>query len=468
MRVTLALLSLVACSGSADPVAPVAGPAGPPPDPIAEANLVLVSLDTVRADHLSTYGYFRETTPHLDELAQESLLFERCMAPMSTTLPSHTSMFTGVWPLEHGVMANIKKAEVYVRNERLLSLAEVFEGAGYQTGAFVAAFPLRSGAGLDVGFDRYGEIQGEARERSAEEVTDEALAWIAELGESPFFLWVHYFDPHSPYVEHPETGSFEVSDALKEWLVSRAFTLRAHRELVKRGTRGRLIDAFEAANLYDAELRYMDHHFGRLLEVLRSREDWERTVLAVIGDHGDGLNQHGTPGHGYIWNEQLHVPFLLRVPGMPAGRFAPTVSVVDLAPTLLARLQVQVPSKFQSQLRGVDLLAESFEPRPVVATTSARKERTDNLDEASLITDRWKYVRRGTMGASLFDLIEDPYELRDVSVLYPDLCDELDALLSSQMAGQTSRGTGHTRPATQDEIDGLKALGYGGDSDEDE
>ena len=430
--------------------------------------MVLVTLDTVRADHMASYGYFRETTPHLDALAGESVVFERCMAPMSTTLPSHTSMFTGVWPLEHGVMANIKKGDIYVRNQRLRSLTEVLKDAGYDTGAFVAAFPLRSEAGLQDGFDTYGEPEGEERERTAELVTDEALAWLGERGDTPYFLWVHYFDPHSPYKEHPETGGFESSDALQEWLAERAFTLRAHRELVKRGTQGRLMDAFEAANLYDSELRYMDHHLGRLLDTLRAGEGWERTVVVVIGDHGEGLNQHGIPGHGYTWNEQLQVPFLLRVPGMAGRRFEPAVSVVDITATLLARVDVLVPSAFRDQLRGLDVLAAGFVPRPVIAMTSARKERTENLEEASLMTQRWKYVRRGTLGASLYDLSADPHELRDVSVLYPDVCEEFDAELSAQLAGQTSRGGVRTRRATQEEIDALEALGYGGGEDSDE
>ena len=464
------LLVLSACSGCSDSElgsSSVQSTTLPSvPAPIEGGNLVLISLDTVRADHLACYGYFRQTTPNLDEFAQQSLLFERCIAPMSTTLPSHTSMFTGVWPIEHGVMANIKKAEVYVRNARLLSLAEVLQGGGYDTGAFIAAFPLRAQTGLQTGFDVYGDIEDDARERSAEDVTDEALSWLGDRDQTPFFLWVHYFDPHTPYEEHPETGTFETSEVLQEWLVERAFTLRAHRELVKRGNQGRIFDAFEAANLYDGELRYMDHHLGRLLDALRAREGWDQTVVAVIGDHGDGLNQHGLPGHGYIWAEQLLVPFLLRVPGMEPGRFEHVNSVVDLTATLISRLVVDAPAEFRSQLRGVDLLAEGFKPRPVVATTSARKERTDNLEETSIISERWQYIRRGTMGASLFDLVADPYELRDVSVLYPDVCEELDALLASQLAGQASRGGGHTRPATQQEIDALRALGYGGGDEE--
>jgi len=461
MRVPLVLLTLAACGGAADPGEATTTLPGPPP-PLAEANLVLISLDTVRADHMASYGYFRETTPRLDELARESVLFERCMAPMSTTLPSHTSMLTGVWPSEHGVLANIKRAEVYERDDRLGTLSEVLSEAGYDTGAFVAAFPLRSTAGLSGGFDVYGEPTDGDRERSAQSVTDEALGWLSEREGAPFFLWAHYFDPHNPFVEHPETGAFEASDELLEWLAERAITLRAHRELVKRGEEGRLMDAVEAANLYDGEMRYMDHHVGRLLDGLRAREDWSRTVVLVVGDHGDGLNQHETPGHGYVWQEQLHVPLFVRAPDLRPGRVATTVSVVDVTATMLGRLDVDVPAAFRNQLRGADLLVEEYEPRPVIATTSARRERTDNLDEACVITGRWKYLRRGRAGASLYDLEVDPHELRDVSVLYPGVCEELDAFLSAELAGMQSRCGGRTRQATPEEIEALNALGYGG------
>jgi arylsulfatase A-like enzyme len=462
MRPAALLLFLAACGGASEPAQEISRPSAPPPAPLVGANLVLITLDTVRADHLASYGYIRETTPNLDRLARESVLFERCMAPMSTTLPSHTSMLTGVWPVEHGVMANIKKAVVYEREERLVSLAELMRDAGYDCAAFVAAFPLRASTGLSDGFDVYGEPQGKQRERSAEEVTEEALAWLEQRGDTPYFLWVHYFDPHNPYERHPETGTYETDDDLRAWLGERSFTLLAHREMVKRGRNGRLLNAIEAANRYDEELRYMDHHLGRLLERLRGDAGWERTVVAVVGDHGDGLNQHGTPGHGHIWNEQLHVPFILRVPGMAPGRFGHGVSVVDLTATALGRLEVSGKETFARQLRGVDVLDPAFEPRPIVATTSARKERTENLGAASVITDRWKYVRHGSGGMSLYDMAVDPHELHDVSVLYPDVCEELDSHLSSVLAGQASRGGGRTRPATQEEIDGLEALGYGG------
>lgn len=443
-------------------------PLAPPPPPLEQPNVVLVTLDTVRADHLGCYGYFRDTTPHLDVLAKESVLFERCMAPMSTTLPSHTSMFTGVWPIEHGVLANIKKAVVYERDERLVSMAEVFKALGYDTAAFVSAFPLRSSTNLAGGFDVYGEPTGAEKELPADHITDEALAWLGQRQDAPFFLWVHYFDPHNPYYQHPETGTFETSDDLREWLGERGITLRAHREMVKRGRDGRLLDALEAANFYDGELRFTDHHLGRLLDELRGRGTWGHTIVAVIGDHGDGLNQHETPGHGYIWNEQLQVPFLMRVPGMAPGRFSDTVSVVDLTATLMARVKVPGHSAFKRQLRGLDALDPAFEVRPIVATTSARKERTDNLDEQSVITNRWKYIRRGAAGMSLYDLLEDPFELHDVSVLFPAVCDDLEATLASELAGQRARSGGRTRAATAEEIEALQALGYGGRGEDDD
>ncbi len=472
MRTAFVLLGLVSCGGSADPGtgardsgASQAGPLAPleaPPEPQAGSNLLLVTLDTVRADHLGCYGYFRNTTPNLDELARDSVLFERCVAPMATTLPSHTSMFTGVWPAQHGVLANIKRMAIFERDEKLITLTEVLKAAGYETAAFVSAFPLRSSARLSAGFDVYGEPEGEVRELSAETTTDAALAWLEGRGDAPYFLWVHYFDPHNPYEDHPETGAFETSDDLREWLAERAVTLRAHREKIKRGREGETLDAIEVANQYDSELRYVDHHVGRIFDAMQEKGRWDQTIVAVIGDHGEGLNQHETPGHGYVWFEQLHVPCLIRVPGMSPGRSDHMVSVVDLPATLLARMDIAGAEQLTRQQAGVDLLDPAYSPRSIIATTSARRELTDNLDESTLMTDRWKFVRHGTGGASLYDLDVDPYELRDVSVLYPDLCEDFAKELGGTLASQRSKGGGFTRDATPEEIEALEALGYAG------
>ena len=431
-------------------------------------NVVVITLDTMRADHMGCYGYFRKTSPNLDALAASSVLFERCLVPMSTTLPSHTSMFTGVWPAEHGVLANVKKQFIYERDPSLVTLAETFQAAGYKTGAFVSAYPLRAEAGLATGFEVYNQPT-RSKERDAERSTRQAMLWLEDVGQQPFFLWVHYFDPHGPYSPpSPYDEAFKTTDELRQWLGDRAVALTVFRSKVKRTEQGNRVDLLSSVNQYDGEIAFMDHHIGALLDHLKKANLWNRTVVAVMGDHGEGLNQHREPGHGFSWDEQVRVPFLLRAPGLSPRKEGRLVSATDLGPTLFGLVDLPASDQkdaYESRSRGFDVLHESFKPRPLLVQSSARAELTEHRSELGVTTDRWKFMHRSDGGSSLFDLDSDPFELHDVAVLYPEKVVELSAVAARLLAEQTARGQSKTRPATEEEIDSLRALGYGGDDD---
>ncbi|HIF39626.1 MAG TPA: hypothetical protein EYQ74_00835 [Planctomycetes bacterium] len=431
-------------------------------------NVVVITLDTMRADHMGCYGYFRKTSPNLDELAASSVLFERCLVPMSTTLPSHTSMFTGVWPAEHGVLANVKKQFIYERDPSLVTLAESYEAAGYRTGAFVSAFPLRSEAGLATGFEIYNQPT-RSKERDAAQTTRHAMAWLEGLGQQPFFLWVHYFDPHGPYLPpSPYNEAFKTTEELRQWLGDRAVALTVFRSKVKRTEQGHKVNLLSSVNQYDGEIAFMDHHIGVLLDHLKEANLWNRTVVAVMGDHGEGLNQHREPGHGFSWDEQVRVPFLLRAPGLDPRKESRLVSATDLGPTLFGLTNLQDSEQktaYELRSRGFDVLHDSFEPRPLLVQSSARAELTEHRSELGLTTGRWKFMHRSDGGSSLFDLDRDPFELHDVAVLYPTKVVELSAVAERLLAEQTARGQSKSRPATEEELDSLRALGYGGDDD---
>ncbi len=432
-------------------------------------NVVVITLDTMRADHMGCYGYFRETSPRLDQLAASSVLFERCLVPMSTTLPSHTSIFTGVWPAEHGVLANIKKQFIYERDPSLVTLAEVFKASGYKTGAFVSAFPLRAGAGLATGFDVYNQPTRN-KERDAEKTTRQAISWLKGVGDQPFFLWVHYFDPHGPYLPpSPYDEAFKTTAELRQWLGERAVALTVFRSKVKRTEQGNRVNVLGSVNQYDGEIAFMDHHIGVLLDHLKGANVWGRTVVAVLGDHGEGLNQHREPGHGFSWDEQVRVPFLLRAPGLEARRESRLVSAADLGPTLLGLMNLpgsEQKTQHERRTRGLDVLHPSFEPRPLLVQSSARAELTEHRSELALTTGRWKFMRRSDGGASLFDLQSDPFELHDVAVLYPQKTVELSIRAEELLEAQVALRQSKSRPATEEEVDTLRGLGYGGDDDD--
>ncbi len=452
MRIAAALLALSACGGEGRSVD------GPLPD------VVLVTFDTLRADHLGFAGYFRDTSPNLDGLARGSVVFERCIAPMATTLPVHASILVGVAPEEHGVLGNVDPAgRRYQLSDAFPTFTQYLRGNGYRTAAFVSALPLKRAFGLDGGFEVYDEPAG--RERRAGETTDAALRWYGTHagGDAPLFLWVHYFDPHSPYEPPPEFARLFTADAeLDRRLAERRFAETG----VRPGRQAREVSTRASIDAYDGEIRYMDHEFGRLLEALRASPRWERTALAAIGDHGEGLNQHGEPGHGQVWNEQLHVPFLLRVPGLEPRRVARLVTPADLVPTLLGRLPLPDADTLLARMSGLDALGPDFpSERAILSQTSERQVGLGRVPAHSLTGPRWKYVLHADGREELFDLERDPFELEDLAAAQPERRAELRAALEAELAAQRARAPKPRSRTALDggELDGLRELGYVGD-----
>ena len=377
------------------------------PNPIVEyegtpPNIVVITLDTTRADHLMPYGYFRDTTPKLDEFAKEALMFERCIAPMATTLPTHLSMLTGTYPIEHGVMANsIPGGTRYVVSERLTSLAQVLSEAGYHTGGFVSGSPLNKGSGAARGYDTYG--QPASMDRRSEETVDEALAWVKKIHDQPYHLWVHMFDAHWPFHPPEEYQGIYATDAsLEQFIEERGIHETAVRPLLEVRESSRVV-----TNAYDAALRYQDAQFGRLLGALRARPDWDRTVVVVKGDHGEGLGQHGEAAHGHIWDEQLRVPLFVRIPGWRTGTTDITLSTVDVMPTVLGALKLPFAAKLRQQSSGKNVFGPKFKPLPVFSQETGRAREMTNY-RFTLTGPRWKYVRvegaDGDFAEQLFDL----------------------------------------------------------------
>lgn len=424
-------------------------------------NILIVTLDTTRADHLGCYGYFRDTSPNLDRLAEESVLFERCIVPMATTLPTHTSLFTGTHPHEHGVLANLKRTTIYERDASLVSLAEYLSEIGYTTGAFVSAFPLRRKAGLATGFSVYSDVGKELRRAS--DTVSSAKTWLKEQADSPFFLWVHLFDPHGPFEPLPPFDEqFQDSDELQAWMTERELESEGGR------LRGKPVYTVASINGYDGEIAFMDQQLGVLFQDLRTSGLWDDLVMVVMGDHGEGLNQHGLPGHGRVFDEQLHAPLLLRAPGLAPGRFEDPVSGVDVLPTLMHLLQLPDPETLLSQGSGINRFAGSQGPGSewILSQSSPRQLAGGDI-EYGLTGRRWKYLRGSDGSERLYDLGEDPHELVDAAPEQPEVLARLRELTNAKIAAQIQRKGGTQREATLTELEGLQGLGYGG-GDEDE
>ncbi len=297
-----------------------------PPPP----SLVIVTLDTLRADHLAVYGFGVETGPAFTALAERSLLYERAYAPLSITLPSHVSLFTATHPLSHRVLSNLVGTRDHdPLGASVTTLAEVVRGEGFQTAAFVSAVPLARHTGLAAGFDVYDETESAAR--AAEETVTRAVAWLDDDvdPDRPWLLWVHLFDAHWPYEPASDwpAGLWPEAD-LARW--------RQERDMEAALSPPGLppVPVGQAQRAYAREIRLQDEAMDRLLDRVAALPGGDRRALVVAGDHGEGLGQHGVPFHGSAWAEQLRIPLVLQVPGQPPGRRSELIAVHDVLPTL--------------------------------------------------------------------------------------------------------------------------------------
>lgn len=270
-------------------------------------NLVVITLDTTRADRIGAYGARDVETPALDRLADEGVLFEQAVSAAPLTLPAHSSIFTGKFPPEHGVRDN---GGFFLAPDQT-TLAEMLKARGYKTGAFVAAYVLAAKWGINQGFDTYVDdfdlsqtraLSLSAIQRPANEVLDKALPWIEQAGNAPFFAWIHLYDPHSPY-RPPEPFAARYKD-----------------------------------HPYNGEIAFADSQISRLISLLQARNLYDRTVIVVMGDHGESLGEHGEGAHGFfVYNSVTHVPFIVRAPFSLTAhrRVADPVRSVDVLPTVL-------------------------------------------------------------------------------------------------------------------------------------
>jgi len=410
---TLAVVPITGCGGDTVP------PAG--------LSLLLVTLDTTRADVLGCYGGGEGETPNLDRLAGEGVRFERCTACTPMTAPSHATILTGTWPMVHKVRAN----GTGKLPDSATTVAEILLAQGFATRAVVASFVVKRMFGLAQGFEVYDERmplsapRRPALERPANLVAEAAISNLRDVAGSPFFMWVHFYDAHHPYVSTTGNGP----------------------------------DSREA---YMEEIELVDRQLGRILAVLDGLGITDTTAVVVVGDHGEGLGDHGEFDHGFfLYETTQHVPLIFKVPGWtPAGGVVSTrVRTVDLAPTLLEITGVTPPEIMEGKSL-VTMLAhpESGADRVAYSEAWQAHDAFGMAPLRGLHDGAWKLV--DAPDPVLFDLAADPGETEDVASAHPDRVADMQHTLHQLLDVGGSDAAGERLDITDETAAALDALGY--------
>jgi len=402
--------------------------------------VVLISIDTCRADHLGCYGYWRNTTPNIDAIAAEGIVFNNAFTSVPLTLPAHSSMLTGTIPLYHRVRENVN----YRLSESNITIAEILQENGFETGAFVGAFVLDSQFGLDQGFDTYNDsLKKENKiafmfaERDAGEVTYLTDKWLQQHRDDKFFLFLHYFDPHSPYNFHKRFG----------------FMSKAGQP--------------SPVNCYDSEIAYTDDCIGKVIKKLKDLDLYDSTLLIITSDHGESLGEHSEKTHGFfVYNSTLHVPLIIKIPKGPKGkRIDDLVGLVDIVPTVCGSLGIPVGQHVQGRDLNALFLNESDSIEERFLYCESLVSTKFGLNPfLGLLSNRWKYIH--TSQPELYDLEKDFREKNNLYAQYTQqgrvMQDKLDSILKTYDRSQSD--TGNKMVLDEESKKRLESLGYISDS----
>jgi arylsulfatase A-like enzyme len=399
-----------------------ADPAREPP-----LNLLLVTLDTTRADALGAYGG-RAVTPSLDRLAAEGVVFEQASTVAPLTLPAHSSLLTGLFPPGHGIHGNGQNA----LGAESITLAEALKARGFRTGAFVASFVLDHRWGLDQGFDVYHDpgagagphIDPDSIRRSADDVVDDALGWMQRMGDDRFFAWLHFYDAHAPARPPAEFAPVSADDD------------------------------------YFAAIGFVDFQLSRVTTFLAEHQLADRTIVAIVGDHGESLGEHGEPTHGlFVYQSVVRVPLIIRAPlaNMRGRRVSEPVRIVDVMPTVLDLLKQPAVLPVDGQTL-VPLMAGGARASRLEAYSESRYgfDRFGWSPLSALRDGRFKLILAPR--PELYDLDADPTESSNLYLQHADLAASMTVRLRT--LAQPAQAASASVPVDAETRARLASLGY--------
>jgi len=418
-------------------------------------NVILISIDTLRADHLGCYGYERDTSPHLDNLARESVLFEANFAPSPSTTPSHISMLTSLYPLTHDVLSNRERLSY---SEDIIPLTQILKDNGFRTGGFVGGAGVSKIKGFDRGFDFWSE------ERYMSPHLPDVKQWVLENQDEKFFLFFHFYDVHAPYVfrqnfenmyndlsyyeeliakidkildvEELSYENYQLLTNQEKFIllcshliqeirkpIDKDVRFAAQKDLFSHLSEWRQSPDFKKQiqlliDSYDAGIKYTDHFIGKFFSFLKSNNLWENTLLVVTSDHGEEFMDHDILTHGNgLYDTLIYVPLIIKMPGL-SGKHVKRISdlseLVDIMPTILDILDIP----FKDQMQGKSLCPAIFgQERDKKNMVFASFEIGDAPKKRSVRTERWKYIifdMDFSEKDKFFDFVNDKHENKNL------------------------------------------------------
>ena len=439
--------------------------------------IVLITIDTLRADHLGYHGYPRETSPFIDELARNGTVFQRAFSSMATTAPAHASIFTSLYPIQHNVLKNGHRL-----NDAVPTMAELLSTMNYSTAGFVSAYPLFKHANVDQGFDVFDQpiLEQGTLYRKADRTMDSVTKWLAQRESTEkFFLWIHLYDPHTPH-QPPKAFLRKFTKQPKETRESFARFLLDEHHVDLNYYNENIENMLRVIDAYDSEILFVDSEIRRVYKDLREKGFGPHTLWIITSDHGEGLGNHRWLRHGkHIYNEQIHVPliFYFSSGSFPASSVEQLVEHIDILPTVIELVggeignQVQpvqgsslvpllstdgriFPAKYAfSQRRNFDGVKQ---PREIIP----EKTNYEEGDKYSLQNSEYKYIHRTQGTDEFYDIREDPYEVNNIVGSNPEIENSMreKILLKIKKLTQAAR----SKPASVDKqtLEKLRSLGY--------
>ena len=443
-------------------------------------NILLITMDTTRVDHLSCYGYHKNTTPHLDKLAQEAVVFKNVYAPSPWTLPSHASLFTGMYPDKHGAHCDV---EILKSNwpvslgERYSTLTEILADHGYKTAGVIGGPLCKRLFGVGQGFEYYDDNlvsvktdlkyftlfkalsrwisledvaarQGVDGRRVASQINKLVFSWLDKSSQTPFFLFINYFDAHAPYLPPDEYSSLFREDEDTE--ITESERRKKH-----------------ALSQYDGEIAYLDDQMGKLFERLKELKIYDNTMLIITSDHGEYFGEHDFWGHGHeLYQEVIKVPLIIKYPSSSPqkGVYLKKVSLVDIVPTILNFLNLSLPE----DLQGINLFKDSSKVMAEIYRRYYKVPRKGKIfarELKVLFLGNYKYIQEYAEASKgqgeLYDIENDPRELNNLIGIIPEKAKEMEMKLIEWLPRDESplsaQKTTKFDKATEEN---LKSLGY--------